>query len=508
MHQRPAELYLQADVLPPHRGSIDWQHKPCQFKLYAEGTRLLLPYQGSHDLDDPSFTLGQMGEFLADLYGLLQQYYFIPLAARNRGIQPPEFSLAFRRVVPSGGALFPCEVYLFAREGHDLPAGVYHYDVAHHALDLLHEGGAVEAACAQLAYPGRTPPACLIALSCLFWKDGFKYGAFSYRLQGFDLGTIIAQCLALLNRRTLSATVHYQFLDAGVNELLGLDPLHESVYAVIALDQQRPQQSICTRQQTSKPAVINASGAPKLPSIARWPLAEAVHRAACIETREQFREQRCLPPLLAPISGTRYALPPMKQEIDILERYQQRHSARPFLPKPISAYHLGLLCRLSLAGYQNDVDGESTTLQHTLLYCVVNRVEGIPPGIYAYDPHKHTCELVVVGDMCQELQAVQRVKMPNMQDCSVCFFAVGNYATGFQHYGDRWYRMQNMEAGILVQRLYLVAAALQLGCRASLGFYISATHKLLALPENQDALIEIMVGPETPPYACYEQPLC
>ena len=190
-----------------------------------------------------------------------------------------------------------------------------------------------------------------------------------------------------------------------------------------------------------------------------------------------------------------------------MARYQQRHSANRFLPKPISASQLGLLCRLSLVGYQDDVDGLSTAIQHTLLYCVVNRVEEIPAGIYAYNPHKHGCELVTAGDMRKELQAAQRSWSSNMYDPSVCFFAVGSYTAGFQQFGDRWYRMQNMEAGMLVQRLYLAAADLQVGCRASLGFYQSATHRLLALPKNWDVLIQIMVGPEAPSYASYEQSL-
>jgi hypothetical protein len=64
-----------------------------------------------------------------------------------------------------------------------------------------------------------------------------------------------------------------------------------------------------------------------------------------------------------------------------------------------------------------------------------------------------------------------------------------------------------MEAGILAQRLYLVAAALRLGCRASLGFHIPATHKLLCLSENEDVLIQMIVGPEIPQSVYYEQPL-
>ena len=104
MNQRPAQQYIQADVLPPDPASVDWRQKRWQFKLYTEGTHILLPYHGLDDLDGPAFTLGQIGELLADLYGLIQQYYHL---TKSRETQLPEFSLALRRVVPSGGALFP-----------------------------------------------------------------------------------------------------------------------------------------------------------------------------------------------------------------------------------------------------------------------------------------------------------------------------------------------------------------------------------------------------------------
>lgn len=505
MHQRFAQEYIQADVQPPPRESVDWQHKPSQFKLYTESIRLPLPDQQFQKLDGAPFSLAWIGALLADLYGLTQQDTTLSTIAQKPGL----FSRPFHRAVPSGGALFPCEIYLFMREGYQVPAGIYHYDVAHHALDLLQHVDAVDAVSSQLAHPSLTPAACVIALSCFFWKDGFKYGAFSYRLQGFDLGTILAQGLMLLQQHACSTTVHYQFLDENVNTLLGLDTLQESVYALITLDQEtfRPQHSPPEKGSEKRPDGINRPQGPELPSVASWPLVEAVHRSACMKQREQFRDLRCLASIMPLTSNATYVLPPTEPEINFLEHAQQRRSAHHFLPRPITLRQLSVLCQSCLAGYRNDIDGATPTLQHTLLYCVVNRVEELPAGIYYYDPHKHTCELVTAGDHSQALLTVQKMRLSATCIPSICFFAVGNYATGLQEYGDRWYRMQNMEAGIIVQRLYQAAATLGLGCRTSLGFSIQSVHRLLSLAENIDALIEILLGPEPPHYASYRQPL-
>ncbi len=55
-----------------------------------------------------------------------------------RSSESEDLMQSFRRFPPSG-ALYPSELYAYLKiEG--LPAGVYHYDAAHHRLVLLREG--------------------------------------------------------------------------------------------------------------------------------------------------------------------------------------------------------------------------------------------------------------------------------------------------------------------------------------------------------------------------------
>jgi SagB-type dehydrogenase family enzyme len=166
-------------------------------------------------------------------------------------------------------------------------------------------------------------------------------------------------------------------------------------------------------------------------------------------------------------------------------------------------------------GTTNDLDGHSDFLQHTLLYCVVYRVQGVPAGIYRYQPEKHALELVRAGLHPYELYQILRMPNFNLFYMSVNLFPVGNYKSGFQAYGDRWYRMQNMEAGIIAQRLYLAAAALKLGCRASLGFSVPETNRFLGLSDAKDdsnpyqytSLMQVMIAPECSAHQYYEQSL-
>jgi len=335
---------------------------------------------------------------------------------------------------------------------------------------------------------------------------------------------VISQSEIITHHAGLSTTIHYQFRDLAVDDLLGLDPLCESVYAVI---EWRVEPSLLPHQ-----AVLNVTEVPSahastqeephlaqlvpaarpFDSIARWPLPEAVHRASLIETRDAFRTLRSLTPIKTACRDGSHTVPLSASDkpLDLWEARHKRHSARGhFMPVPITEQQLSQILLMSMRGTTNDLDGRSDFLQHTLLYCIVNRVQDVPPGIYIYQPERSGLELVRAGDTRDEFRKTLREPNYNLFYMSVCLLLVGNYQSGFQVYGDRWYRMQNMEAGIVIQRLYLAAAALKLGCRSVLGFKIQEMDKFLGLglSEEHTTLVQVSIAPERCEDQRYEQPL-
>src|SRR5262249_36839209 len=112
----------------------------------------------------------------------------------------------------------------------------YHYDPAHHALDLLSSGNFTHTLLDALAQPPETLPVYTLLFSSLFWKDGFKYQEFSYRLQCLDVGCLLAQAQVVAEHYRLWSRLHFQFLDFQIKQLLGLNPLEESIYAVLTLE--------------------------------------------------------------------------------------------------------------------------------------------------------------------------------------------------------------------------------------------------------------------------------
>ena len=132
------------------------------------------------------------------------------------------FTQSLRRFVPSGGALYPNELYVYVKLD-DIPNGIYHYDVAHHRLILLREGNFDDYLSRSLANSLPISDCfCTVFVSTVFWKNFYKYNNFSYRLQGLDAGVLIGQSLEVANVMGFSTRVCYQFLDRSINHLLGL----------------------------------------------------------------------------------------------------------------------------------------------------------------------------------------------------------------------------------------------------------------------------------------------
>lgn len=69
----------------------------------------------------------------------------------------------------------------------------------------------------------------------MLWRNAAKYGVFGYRLQSLDVGVVAAQAVAAAGVAGLTATVHLHYDDRGLDEVLGLSPAAESVFAVVTL---------------------------------------------------------------------------------------------------------------------------------------------------------------------------------------------------------------------------------------------------------------------------------
>ena len=89
------------------------------------------------------------------------------LWAGNGNIPADAVSAATKKVIPSARKTFPIELYLVCGEGtvEKLPAGVYHYDADHHALQRIADGDQrkpMSAACKGQSWIAQAPLSVIV----------------------------------------------------------------------------------------------------------------------------------------------------------------------------------------------------------------------------------------------------------------------------------------------------------------------------------------------------------
>ena len=111
--------------------------------------------------------------------------------------------------------------------------------------------------------------------------------------------------------------------------------------------------------------------------------------------------------------------------------------------------------------YQNDLDGvQKKQKSRVSLYGCLYNVEGIPDGAYHYDSSAHALRRVQLGDQRLRLQHGMSGGNVNLFQVPLCLHVAGDKNHFKTEMGYRGYRIQQMEAGMLVQRFLLVASAL------------------------------------------------
>ncbi|PTX64709.1 SagB-type dehydrogenase family enzyme [Melghirimyces profundicolus] len=503
-------LHFDIDRIQSPNGEVDGDDIPLPYKLY----RGLPAFPLSSEVP---LALEKGAPLKPDLRGLGHFLWFtsgLQQCCQSAGVwdsaeAAPE-RVQCRRYIPSGGALYPNECYVYLKL-EELPSGVYHYDPAHHRLVLLRKGDfdsflsrALGRRCEMSSCFGA------VFLSTMFWKNAFKYGNFAYRLQGLDTGVLIGQFLEVAERSGIQAGVCFQFLDRAVNRLLGLSETEESVYAVIPLSREPiglgegsgrdgpfSETELCGElEPLAYHHHVRSGRVRELPMLIR------MNGASMQESTAAFRqvgEEKRIPP-----ESKGIPLPRVNRPVrDLGEVCRKRVSpGTDFVLGKVSQRQLATLLREATASFhcRNDLDGNVEKVGSRLTLRVsLYGVENIPDGAYEYDGTAHALLPVRPGDHRARLQQGMSLHNVNLFQVPLCFHVTGarDHLTG--ELGFRGYRIQQMEAGMLLQRLLLAATALGLGGHPLLGFDGHLCDDLYRLtPQNQTTLIQIPVGPHRP----------
>ena len=140
------------------------------------------------------------------------------------------------RAVPSGGALYPLELYVAALRVRGLDPGLYHFDPLRSGLALLRAGLASDEVTALSTYP-EIVSGCgvLLLVAAIFGRTRFKYGLRGYRFALLEAGHVGQNVVLAATALGLAAVPLGGFYDRPTDEFLGLDGVNESTLYTIAI---------------------------------------------------------------------------------------------------------------------------------------------------------------------------------------------------------------------------------------------------------------------------------
>jgi SagB-type dehydrogenase family enzyme len=143
------------------------------------------------------------------------------------------------RTVPSGGGLYPLELYAIVLNVSSLSGGVYHYNALHHLLEQIREGNVPKHFLSELflGQPYAADCAFLIVLTAIFDRSLWKYGDRGYRYLLFEAGHAAQNANLAAAALGLGSLNLGGFFDVDLHALLELEGEEEAPVYAIAIGQ-------------------------------------------------------------------------------------------------------------------------------------------------------------------------------------------------------------------------------------------------------------------------------
>jgi len=127
------------------------------------------------------------------------------------------------------------------------------------------------------------------------------------------------------------------------------------------------------------------------------------------------------------------------------------------------------------------------------IYVAAQRIEGLPDGLFHYDPRAHVLELRERGNLHPRLARLTWVP-DSVARANLVILITGVIPRTTWKYGLRGYRFLWMEAGHLGQNLLLAARALGLGALPVGGFSDQDVDRAAGLTADERTLYLVCVG--------------
>ncbi len=450
----------------------DWSIEPFPYKAYATLDPIPIPREF------PSTTMPAVdaiartgsephGEVVPDLAALVR-IALLSNGILKRGGHRRSGEVIEYRTSGGTGARYHLELYFVCGAIPGLDSGIYHYSAQDHSLRQVRAGDyrsvLVEATGSEEAIAAA--PVVLVMTST-FWRNAWRYKGRAYRHTFWDAGTTFANVLSVAASAELPTRLVFGYADAPVNALLDIDGEREAAVA------------LCTIGRTSAaPAAAPDVGRLDLPIRAissrevTFPVIQMMHAASSLASGDEAVAWRAAPLRrtarephghlipLRPVPVDR--LPGMPIEEVILKRRSTRHyDTETALPFEV----FSTLLDRSSRGFAADCLALDAPPLHDQ-YLIVNAVDELEPGVYRFHRGRMAIELVKAGDFRRRAQRLA-VDQAYAGEAHVNSYYLTALDPVLERYGNRGYRVAQLEAALYASRLHLGTHALGLGAVGS-----------------------------------------
>ncbi|MEE8205329.1 MAG: SagB/ThcOx family dehydrogenase [Nitrospinaceae bacterium] len=144
------------------------------------------------------------------------------------------------RSAPSGGALYPAEIYIAVRKVSGVEPGIYHYNVPNHELELMIPGDPTEQihkVCCEQEYVRQA--SIVVLISAVLERTKLKYGERGYRYALLDIGHLGQNIYLSCTSLELAIMTTCGFFDDEANKLLRIDGVDETAMYVAFIGKRR-----------------------------------------------------------------------------------------------------------------------------------------------------------------------------------------------------------------------------------------------------------------------------
>lgn len=145
------------------------------------------------------------------------------------------------RYVPSGGGLYPLEIYVALFNSH-LEPGLYHYNVRKESLIMVQPGNHLE----ELRKSVSAEPwvniknaSGMILITGIIERQIIKYGERSYRFMLQEVGFVSQMISLLCEKNDFGSCMCGMYLDDAVNDFIGIDGVFETVQNTIVFGKKK-----------------------------------------------------------------------------------------------------------------------------------------------------------------------------------------------------------------------------------------------------------------------------